>query len=142
MLEIFLIIALCSAIGKMLTNKGYTTRWPFQLLFVCLWFGGELFGAVVGMGLSANPATGGPDMVSVYVCALIGAACGAVVAFVIVGILPAQDGQYDFEDHYAGRDRLRPAERAGIDRFGDWSRPTSRFDEPGRYRGYNNRFSD
>jgi hypothetical protein len=102
MLEIFLLYHLCKNIGKRMRAKGYKPVW-LQILMVLMWFGGEVFGAMVAAivaMIAASPAnleTFEPPMLPVYLGALIGAACGAGIVFTIVALLPdklreAKDG--------------------------------------------------
>ena len=76
MLEILLLVYLCKEVGKILRNKGRSPGW-FQFLMVVLWLGGEFLGAMVAVILGVSGGGG------VYIGALIGAAGGAVLAFVI-----------------------------------------------------------
>lgn len=78
MLEILALIAMGKRIGSKMRDKGRSAGWH-QFLLVVLWFGGELVGAVFGV-----LATHGRGGVEVYVFALIGAAIGAGVTFLIV----------------------------------------------------------
>ena len=83
MLEILLLIYLCRELGKILRAKGRSAGW-FQFLLVILWFGGEFFGAVAAViiGFEDGPA--------IYLGALLGAAGGAVLGFVIAkSVAPA-----------------------------------------------------
>ena len=83
MLEILFLVYLCKQIGKILRDKGRSPGW-FQFLLVVLWLGGEFFGAVVASVLGVGEAGG------VYLGALLGAAGGAVLGFVIAkSVAPA-----------------------------------------------------
>ena len=83
MLEILLLVYLCKELGKILRAKGRSAGW-FQFLLVVLWFGGEVFGAVVAVILGID---GGG---AIYLAALLGAAGGAVLGFVIAkSVAPA-----------------------------------------------------
>ena len=81
MLEIIFLVSMCKSIGRTLREKG---RKPtgYQALLVAAWFGGEFMGALVGL-----LALGGGG--AVYLFALLGAAAGAIVMFVIVKNLQA-----------------------------------------------------
>jgi hypothetical protein len=83
MLEIILLIALCRNLGNKLRAKA-RTPWPFQLMLVLAWFGGELVGAVVGVVISGDE--GGCLL---YLFALMGAAVGAAMVSILVHYLPA-----------------------------------------------------
>ncbi len=85
MCEILFLYFLGKKIYETAENKGRPGI-LFVLLLIGLWFGGEIFGAVVGTILvKGNQESLGP----VYVCALFGAAAGAILSFVIAGIIPA-----------------------------------------------------
>ena len=87
MLEILLLIYLGKRIGTMLRAKGRSAGWMQALLVVC-WFGGEVAGAVT-MILLFGVSDG-----SAYLGALIGAACGAAVVFIIANSMaPAEPPQ-------------------------------------------------
>ena len=76
MLEIILVVYMCKMIGKTVRPLGRSAG-GYQALLVLLWIVGEFGGAVVGSLLLGS---GG----GLYVCALIGAAAGATVTFLIV----------------------------------------------------------
>lgn len=76
MLEIVLLIVLTRKIGEICERKGRKAT-GYKILLVVLWIGGELFGAILGALL-----TGG-EGVALYVLALLGAATGAGIAFLI-----------------------------------------------------------
>ena len=79
-MEILLLIYLCRRLGAILRAKGRSPGW-YQFLMVLLWFGGEIFGAVVTVAVLRMD--GGPA----YLGALVGAAGAAVLAFVIANSL-------------------------------------------------------
>jgi hypothetical protein len=101
-LEIILLIVLCKKIGGIVAEKGHK-RWPYQLMLVGFWIGGELGGAIVGAVISV--ATNGPREepgFMPYVFALVGAAVGAILAFVIANsVRPVQTD----EEFYGGEAR-------------------------------------
>ena len=74
---------MCKSIGRIVREKGRSAT-PFQFMLVALWILGELMGAAVGMIV-----LGGGGMV--YVFALLGAAAGAIVTFVIAKNLQSLD---------------------------------------------------
>src|SRR5947209_5801550 len=85
MLEILLVVGLSKMIAATVREKG---RKPtgYVVLLVLLWIGGEIMGAIVGVVIAAlhNPGALHQDFnIGTYVCALIGAACGAAIAFVV-----------------------------------------------------------
>ena len=88
MIEIFVLVALANRIGKIVEAKGYKSG-KYKWITVGLWFGGEIIGLVLGIAL-----TGGDESVLglVYIVALLGAAAGAVVAFLIANNLVPQPG--------------------------------------------------
>ena len=81
MLEILFLVYLCRQLGQTLRAKGRSAGW-YQFLLVVLWFGGELFGGIVSLLL-------GIDGLGMYLGALLGAAGGAAIAFVIAHSLGA-----------------------------------------------------
>lgn len=85
MLEILLLVYLGKQLGQTLRAKGRSAGW-FQVLLVVLWIGGELAGAVTVMLLTADGS--GEVNAAAYVGALVGAACGAAVVFIIARSLP------------------------------------------------------
>lgn len=98
MLEIVILYFLCKNIGTRMRAKGYKPIW-LQILMVLMWFGGEVFGAmvavIVGMIVSppANIETFEPPMLPAYLGALAGAACAAGIIFTIVALLPDKSFQ-------------------------------------------------
>jgi hypothetical protein len=68
-------------------------------MFVLLWFGCEILGAIFGVILTKGEVSAGA-----YLFALLGAAVGAGISFVIVASLPAVE---DEEGAYRGRKRRR-----------------------------------
>src|SRR3954465_15143254 len=86
MLEIFLLIFLTRKIGSICEQKGRTSSIGFKIMLVAFWFLGEIFGAVFGAIISRGAG------VAVYGLALLGAAIGAGVTFIIVMNLP--QGEY------------------------------------------------
>jgi hypothetical protein len=79
MLEIILLITLTRRIGYILEQKGRKTGW-YKLLTVLLWFGGEIVGAIIGAGIAE---VGELSNALIYLIALMGAAAGAGLAFII-----------------------------------------------------------
>jgi hypothetical protein len=91
----------------------------YVLMFVLLWFGGEVCGFIFGMALTAG--RGGDDnILPAYFCALLGAACGAGLSFLIVGLLPHA---YNNEDWPRRRRRRRDRDEEDED---DDDRPRRR----------------
>ena len=79
MLEIILLIFLTRRIGEIVEAKGRKGG-LYKLMTVVLWIGCEVLGAVIGgivVGLS------GSSELIIYLFALIGAAAGAAISFII-----------------------------------------------------------
>ena len=91
MLEIFLLIALTKRIGKILEEKGRKSGW-FKFLTVVLWFGGEFIGGITGAIIAE---ISGVNELIIYLVALLGAAVGAGVAFIIAKSVSAAIVVYD-----------------------------------------------
>lgn len=91
MLEIILLIFLCKKIGAIIREKGRSPV-AFQVLTVFLWFGGEIAGAVVGIIVSGNEEPGP----AAYIFALVGAAVGATIAFLIASNLSTASSGSDY----------------------------------------------
>ena len=79
MLEIILLIFLTRRVGEIVEEKGRRSGW-YKVLTVVLWIGGEIIGAIVGLVVAELTGSG---QFLMYLCALAGAALGAVLAFVI-----------------------------------------------------------
>src|SRR4051812_6084390 len=91
MLEILFLWNLAKRIGVILREKGRKPL-PFQVMLVLLWFCGEIAGGAVGAIVFDNPAGGFNGMM--YLFALLGAAAGATVTFVIVKNLQPIGAQF------------------------------------------------
>lgn len=87
MLEIIALVFLTRKIGEIVESKNRKAGW-FKVMTVVLWIGFEIAGALVGGVYSA--LTGASDAFT-YLFALIGAACGAGLSFVIAKSLPVRD---------------------------------------------------
>lgn len=100
MLEIFALISLGKNIAAKARVKGRRGG-PFVLLLVVLWFGGEIFGAIVA-GVVSMVALGDdePNILILYLGAIPGAIIGAVVAFQIVKAITPASTRGDYEDEY------------------------------------------
>jgi membrane protein DedA with SNARE-associated domain len=79
MLEILLLWALTKRIGNIVEQKGHKSGW-YKVLTVILWFGGEVTGAIVGAMMSGTSQS---TQCGVYIIALMGAAAGAGIAYLI-----------------------------------------------------------
>ncbi len=76
MLEIILLVVLARKIGDICESKGRKAT-GYKILLVVLWIGGEFFGALIGALIA------GGEGIAVYVFALLGAAIGAGIAFLL-----------------------------------------------------------
>ena len=75
MLEILVIVIVSNKIAAMQREKGRTAA-GYVVLFIALWLGGEIFGAIAGVVASLLMDRGGPDndgFFVVYILALIAA---------------------------------------------------------------------
>jgi len=79
MLEILVLWTLTKKIGNIVEQKGRKSG-LYKVLTVVLWFGGEITGAILGVIL-----TGADESAQclIYIIALLGAAVGAVIAYLI-----------------------------------------------------------
>jgi len=100
MLEIIVVILLCTQMGKLMRRKG---RKPllFQVMLVFFWLGGEI-GVSIAYAIGYAVATGNsPDVgFELMLIALAGGGLGAALAFVIAALIPvaetaAAGGQYE-----------------------------------------------
>jgi hypothetical protein len=123
MCEILLLWLLGRAISDM-AGKKMRSGLPYVLMLILFWFGGEVFGGAFGLILMRGDER---KLGVVYICALFGAACGAVVSFLIVGLLPRADDGYELPQ------RRRPRRRRDEDEDED-DRPRRRRDEDDRPR--------
>src|SRR5947209_7543491 len=114
MLELILIYAIAKNIAKKCKEKGRIAA-GWVILFIVSWVGGEFTGGIVGVLLNGGEL--GP---AAYLCALLGAASGAIISFVIVNNLPAIRSE---EDYYRGDDApgvVRIPDAAYGEKFGDF----------------------
>jgi hypothetical protein len=94
MLEILLLVFLCKRLGAMLREKGRSAGWMQFLLVIC-WFGGELVcgvAIVVFMQMAGSQEPG----IGAYFGALLGAAGGATIVFIIAHNLAPLNQQRPF----------------------------------------------
>jgi hypothetical protein len=91
MLEILLVYFLCKRLGDMLRAKSQKPL-PYQIMLVVFWIGGEFMAFIVA-GIVEAARTGGAPAEDfnpmTYLLALVGAACGAGLAFLIAWMLPS-----------------------------------------------------
>lgn len=79
MLEIILLIFLTRKIGEIVEEKGRKGTW-YKVMTVVLWIGGEIVGALIGAVVAGLSGIG--DF-SIYIFALVGAAVGAGISFIV-----------------------------------------------------------
>ena len=79
MLEIIALWTLTKRIGRIIEEKGRKSGW-YKALTVILWFGGEIIGAIMGAVITGAD---GSAQCLVYIFALVGAAAGAGIAYLI-----------------------------------------------------------
>jgi hypothetical protein len=136
MLEIILVVMISKKIAAMQKEKGRSAA-GYIVLFVLLWFGGEIFGAVVGtlVTMAQNPAAlnDGFNFVA-YLFALVGAAIGGTVGYLIAAAMPPLDDPrkkalevFDDDDGYEDDDareieRRRRRRQAGEGKFEETDR--------------------
>src|SRR5215831_6278014 len=141
MCEIILIITLARKIAGIASAKG-RNGFGYGSMFVGLWIGGEFLGAIVGALLFMGPGGGRKDAaMMVYLCALAGAAAGAILSFIIVNSLsPVEILRREYQEYYrdSGDDfdvtplprRPRRSDDDGRRRSSDYQPPTRSRDEP------------
>jgi hypothetical protein len=77
MLEILAIIGLSKKIGNIAFDKGLK-KTPYIIIMIALWVVLEIVGAVIGTLIF------GEETLMVYLCAVLGAATGALLGYLIV----------------------------------------------------------
>jgi len=106
MVEIIALLVLVQKIGDMARRRGRSVN-LFGTLLVACWFCGELAGMVLGYKLYGNAL--------MYVLALVGAAVGTVIAFLIARSLGPIDGEWrDISELSVGNSRLWGAVAGGV----------------------------
>ena len=83
MIELIVIWKLATSIGNIASQKGLK-KLGYQIMAIILWLCGEIFGAIV---LPTFLGTNGSFWL-IYLYALVGAAIGAGVAFLVMRLLP------------------------------------------------------
>ena len=86
MLEILALIALTRKIGSMAEAKGHSGG-TYKFFTVLLWFGGEVVGFIIGSDMYKSSDADGFNLAA-YGIALIGAAAGALAAYLLASNLP------------------------------------------------------
>jgi hypothetical protein len=138
MLEIVLIVVISKKIAAMLKEKGRSSA-GYIVLFVLLWFGGEIVGAIVGTfvtmaGMAPGGMNDGFNFVA-YIFALFGAAIGGTVGYLIANAVPPLDDprkkaldvfdddlDEDDDDRERGRERRRRRRDSGDGKFEETDR--------------------
>jgi hypothetical protein len=92
----------------------------FQILVVVMWFGGEIFGGILGLVLARMNNEDIRFNLKSYLFAIIGAALGAGLIFAIAACLPEVREDDDFDEERfqkwqkkrggRGKSRARPSE--------------------------------
>ena len=120
MLEIWILIKGSQKLIAMAKDRGIA-GWPFVILFIFLWFGGEIGGAIAGFIVLG--AQGDGFNFGVYLCAVAGAAIGVAITFGIMAAIPKSPPRYD--------DELDQPRRRAIDEDDDFDRPIRPRDQKG-----------
>jgi hypothetical protein len=97
MLELLLLYALGKNIAEKAENQGKGGA-LFVIILIVLWFLGEITGAFIGMAVSG-------EVLYAILWAYVGAACGAILAYTFLAVLPLIEGAT------AERERPRPRRR-------------------------------
>ena len=84
MIEIIMLIFLTRRVGEIVSAKGRKAGW-YKFMTVGLWFGCELFGALIG-GIIVGVSGGSEGFI--YLFALVGAVCGAGASYLIAKSVP------------------------------------------------------
>ena len=88
MIEIVFVVVLCKLIGKKLVAKN-RKAWPFQLMLVVGWFGGEFVaGFIAGIVHAIQNGPNAPIGTGIYLLAIVGALVGTGFTFLVVHLLP------------------------------------------------------
>lgn len=94
MLEIILIIFFAKKIGSIAENKGHK-KGAYIALAVVFWVVGEFMGAIVGAIVTGDTGLG------TYFFALVGAAVGALVSYLLVNGLQDRSIHQKPDSHFA-----------------------------------------
>jgi hypothetical protein len=89
MLEIILLFALGKKVAAIAKAKG-REAWPWVVLFVSMWFGGEICGGISGAFLAMDlKVPKDNQFFLIWFAGICGAAVGACLAFVIIHSTPS-----------------------------------------------------
>jgi hypothetical protein len=136
MIEILIVISLCRKIAEIAKSKGRAAT-GYVLLLILFWLGGEFCGAIFGA-----VATDGQGGILLYVFALVGAAVGAGIVFMIVNSLPPVSVERDRYDRDLGHGIYDDFDRRHAPRLGtpcQEDRPASdayQASDEGAFQGY------
>jgi hypothetical protein len=132
-LEIILVVVLGRSIANRCLDNGRSATGGVILL-ILLFFGGEFIGAFIGALLTEGRVTG-----VVYLCAVMGAAAGAVTTFAIVNSLSPGESVEAYYRRISAEQMPRLPDERYREKFGEfrerghqapWQRPD---DDPGQY---------
>ena len=123
MLEIFLLIHL----GKKLAAKARRRNWagwPWVILLVLGWFGGLLAGAIASTVayLATHPGEQEAPLLLVLASGYAVAACVATGLFVVVGLLPGETPDEEYDDEEADVPPRRASRPAADDPYAEHDR--------------------
>jgi hypothetical protein len=128
MLEIILIVVFSKKIAALAQEKGRSPA-GYIVMLIGFWIGAEfaagIFVAIVALILNPNAE---PSLCIVWPAGLLGAACGAGLAFLIAYLVPpVEDDRYyheDFDIHgYPRKRRRSPRKRSLPEDEPYWDRP-------------------
>jgi hypothetical protein len=103
-LQVIVLYVLCKNIGRIVAAKG-RPKFPFQLMVVLFWFGGEFAGGMLGMITLTILSDGKGDIptLMLYPFALVAAGLGVFIAFRIAKSLSPVAAFGDPGDDYDRR---------------------------------------
>jgi hypothetical protein len=150
MLEIILVWSISKKIAAMMKEKGRSAA-GYVILFIALWFGGEIIGGVIGfmISLANNPNAMQQDFNFVaYGIGLLGAVIGGVTGYAIAASMPAledprrhlvdefdDEEEDDYERERARRRQRRDAEDGAIEERGDRVKTKKKEEGDGAFEG-------
>lgn len=113
MAEIIALLVLGGIIGDMARRRERSPS-VFRLMLYACWFSGEIVGGFLGYAVAASTGPH-PNLLFVYGAALVGAVCGAMVAFILAKSCgPLNDEWKDIGQLPMRRSRLLGAAIGGI----------------------------
>jgi hypothetical protein len=106
MLDIIVLLILRQSLSGMARRRGLNAT-GYTWMLVLLWFGGQIGGFLIGLGLAAAIARGdAPNLMVAYGVGLAGAAFGALLTFGIVAAKPSIEAPEELPEQPVGRSRL------------------------------------